>query len=335
MPGWDGGGGGGGERGQVADLADRRPLQRLGPAGQHDQPGDRGLGGGDAGRDGAAEAVAGHEDAGGVDGGVGLEQADGGEGIRQVLVGHGEGAVLADQVGVGVRDLVEPEHGDAAAGEAPREVLERLAPADAAVAVLGSRAAEEHQRRERPGRTRQAERAGHGQRPRAEGHVGLVEAAGVGVAGRLPRRGGLGVAGRRELDAGQLAVPGQVHRQRLLAALEGHRDLHGDHGAVGRIAGRGADRGELTALGQHGLPGRLQPGGGDHRPQPGGEQLADLVELPRPGQVDDGQRPPGLRRRSGAAGAVQWGSLALLRGSRVVALRQRLRWSAGPAVREA
>ncbi len=231
--------------------------------------------------------------------GCGPEQGDGGEGVGEVLVGHGEGAVLAHPVGVRVGHLVEAQHGDAAAGQTPGEVLERLAPSDAAVAVFRSRAAQQHQRREQAGLTlaRQAERAGHGQRPRAERHVALIEPVGIRVAGRFPRRGGLGVAGRRELDPGQLAVPGQVHRERLLAALEGQRDTDRDHRAVGRIAGRGADRGELTALGQLGLPGGLQPGGGDHRPQPRGEQLADLVELPRPGQLDDGHRPVRCARR--------------------------------------
>ena len=198
---------------------------------------------------------------------------------------------------MGVGDLVEAEHGDAAAGEAPREVLERLAPADGVVAVLRPRAAEQHQRRDRPGRTRQAERAGHRQRLGADRHLRLIEAVGVGVAGRLPRRGGLGVGGGPELDPGQLAVPGQVHRERLLAALEGHRHPHGHHGAVGRIADRRPDRDELAAVRQHRLPGRLQPGCGDHRPQPQREQLADLVEVSGPGQLDDADGPVLRARR--------------------------------------
>jgi hypothetical protein len=117
----------------------------------------------------------------------------------------------------------------------------------------------------------------------------IVETVGVGVAGRFPRRGRLCVVRRGELDPGQLAVPGQVHRERLPAPLEGHRDLHGDHGAIGLIAGRGADRGQLAAFRQLGLPGGPQPVGGDHRAQPRGEQLANLVELPGPGELDHGQ----------------------------------------------
>jgi len=76
-------------------------------------------------------------------GGMLLEELDRRDRGRQVLVGEGEVVSVSQLLCVRVRDLVEPQRGDAAAGQPPGYVLERLVPPDRLVAVERSRAGEQ------------------------------------------------------------------------------------------------------------------------------------------------------------------------------------------------
>ena len=110
-------------------------MERLGSAGEQYQSCDRWLGGCNPWGDGATEAVPEQEEPAWVDGWVLLEEVDRGDRLRQVLIAEREVVCVFQLRRVSVGDLVEAQHCDAAAGEAPGDVLEWFVAADRLVAV--------------------------------------------------------------------------------------------------------------------------------------------------------------------------------------------------------
>ena len=104
--------------------------------------------GGDAGRHVAAQTVADHEDFGAVDLGLGAQQSHARHGIFHRLVFHrvaGEGRHL-DAILPGT--LLVAQHDDAIRGQPLRQILEYLGAAHGLIAIVGTRAVHQHDRRE-------------------------------------------------------------------------------------------------------------------------------------------------------------------------------------------
>ena len=258
----------------MAGLPQHGPVQRLGPAREDDQPGHRWICRGDPRGDRAAEAVPQDEDAVGVV----REQLHGGQRVRHVLVVQREAPRVPQLRRMRVGDLVEAQHGHAARRQSPGDVLQRLVAPDRLVAVERTRPRQQHDAR--PATVRQAERAGHGQRPRAERDLLLFERAGIGVAGRLPRGDRRGRLRWRELQAAQQPVRAGRRHHREAAALAGDRDLDDDRARTGGLGQRRADRGDRPLATELGLPGRGQRIRDDQRPQLRREPFGDLGEAP-------------------------------------------------------
>jgi hypothetical protein len=122
----------------MARDPDRGVLDRLGVAGQENEPGDRRFRRGHSWCDPATHAVAEHEHARRIHFGLLLEQPCGRPGVMDILVDDGEFRVAGELLAVCVGDFVEADARDAARRQSPGQILERLVRAGRAVSVPGA-----------------------------------------------------------------------------------------------------------------------------------------------------------------------------------------------------
>jgi hypothetical protein len=94
---------------------------------------------------------------------------------------HGDGLEGGQLARVGVAALVVLQHGDAARGEAEREIAERFVGAEAFIAVVRPRPVHEHDGRTARAIGRRRQRSGQRRWKVADGHLALVKQAHVGI----------------------------------------------------------------------------------------------------------------------------------------------------------
>ena len=219
------------KRGQILGLLDDQLFERPDVSGQHDRTGQLGVPRGNARHHVTALAMAKDKDAAGIDVLLAPQQSGGPQRVLHRLLRHGETRIGGALVWVDLGALLIAQHGDSAGGQAFREVPEDLRGAHRLVAVVGTGAVHQHQRRERPFPVRHRQRGR--QLPLVGAHRDLALGEGIrrAVWRTLPCRrwrrreprarylAGL-VPLHREIQGGRRPVEGNGHQGLIAPGLD-------------------------------------------------------------------------------------------------------------------
>ena len=236
------------------------------------------------GASGTAQAVAEHEDALRIDAVVRAEQRHRAKRVVDDLFADGDILDSRRALRVLVRPLLVAEHGDAAVGQAPREIAERMVRANRFVAIVRAGAVDEDDRADHPSRR-------HRQRRRQFPFVGSNVDAFLGepARGRRRRRLLLRRRPRHDPQSTDFAVAVEGHHHVGRAFLELTAEDHGGDRALRPdvLLGAGAESAELLL---HGAPHRGELRGRQRRRHLGIELVRDLFELVVCETIDDSLR---------------------------------------------